>query len=59
MIVDVLNTTDHFKLYVGKEVEVRPYRVEKRLPGIGNEWGFDSYGVVYVTVGVTAYAKKV
>ena len=55
----VPNTTDYFKLYVEKEVEARPYKVYKRLPGNGNAWEFDRYGVVYVTVGVVAYAKKV
>ena len=58
LVVNVPNTTDHFKLYVEKEVEARPYRVERKLQGNGNEWEFDRYGVVYVTVGVTAYAEK-
>ena len=59
LIVNVPNTTDYFKLYVEKEIEARPYRVEKRLPGNGNEWEFDRYGVVYVTTGKVAYAKAV
>ena len=59
LVVNAPNTTDYFKLYVEKEVEARPYKVYKRLPGNGNAWEFDRYGVVYVTVGVVAYEKKV
>ena len=41
-----------------KKLKRDPYKVYKRLPGNGNAWEFDRYGVVYVTVGVVAYARK-
>lgn len=56
--VTVPNTTDYFKLYVSKVVEVRPYAVYRARSGTEN-WELDSVGGVPITYSVNAYAKKV
>lgn len=57
--VNVPNKTDYFKLYVEKEVEIRPYVVYRKPSGMGGEWEVDHTGAVGVVVSVSAYAKRV
>ena len=56
--VTVPNTTDYFKLYVSKKMEIRPYAVYRAKSGTQN-WELYSVGGVPVTYSVNAYAKKV
>lgn len=56
--VTVPNTTDYFKLYVSKVVEVRPYAVYRARSGTEN-WELYSVGAVPITYSINAYAKKV
>ena len=52
------NTTDYFKLYVDKTVEIRPYAVYRTESGT-ESWQLYTTGGVTVTYSVNAYAKKV
>ena len=57
--VSVPNKTDYFKLYIEKELEVRPYVVYRKRSGTEGTWEVDHWGSVEVVVSVTSYAKKV
>lgn len=59
LFVTVPNKTDFFKLYVEKEVEIRPYVVYRKRSGTEGKWEVDHWGSVEVEVSVTSYAKKV
>ena len=59
IIVDVPNTTDYFKLYVEKDLELRPYVVYKKPVGQDGEWEIERSGVVPVVIRMNPYAKKV
>lgn len=57
--VSVPNKTDYFKLYIEKELEIRPYVVYRKRSGTEGKWEVDHCGSVEVVVSVTSYAKKV
>lgn len=57
--VSVPNTTDYFKLYVEKEVEIRPYVVYRKRSGMDGEWEVDHTGAVPIVVSVALSAEKV
>lgn len=56
--VTVPNTTDYFKLYISKVIEVRPYAIYIARSGTQN-WELYMVGGVPITYSITAYAKKV
>ncbi|NLJ59250.1 MAG: hypothetical protein GX339_10460 [Tissierellia bacterium] len=56
--VNVPNTTDYFKLYVRKTIEVRPYAVYRARVGT-NDWELYNAGAVSSPYSVDAYAVKV
>ena len=56
--VTVPNKTDYFKLYVEKEMEVRPYAIYKQNKHT-REYELYDVGAVSVLYKLSAYAKKV
>ena len=55
--VAVPNTTDYFKLYISKVIEVRPYAIYVR--SATQDWTLYMVGAVPITYSISAYAKKV
>ena len=58
LYVTVPNKTDYFKLYVEKEMEVRPYAIYKQNKHT-REYELYDVGAVSVLYKLSAYAKKV
>ena len=58
LYVTVPNKTDYFKLYVEKEMEVRPYAIYKQNKNT-REYELYDVGAVSVLYKLSAYAKKV
>lgn len=58
MYITAPNSTDYFKLYVEKGMEVRPYAVYKQNPDT-REYELYTVGAVSVPYSISAYAKKV
>lgn len=58
LFVDAPNTTDYFKLYITKVMEVRPYIVTRKRAGT-DDWEIYNVGSVNVVYSVSASAKKV
>ena len=58
LYVTVPNKTDYFKLYVEKEMEVRPYAIYKQTKHT-REYELYDVGAVSVLYKLSAYAKKV